>query len=116
MSVAGEGLTEPHLYFAPEGQNANRIHPPQLYIDRNRRGFSAEKRIHPPPEKVRMLLHADFFCYIRLAASYIACTQLLTKIISLLPKKKYHFHIVKMSLHRRQNTVDFLEAIGNSEA
>ena len=64
-------------------------------------------RIRPPPKTTPNAYAFGLFCSIRLAASYIACSQLLANIISLLTKKKYHFRIVKISLHRRQNTVAF---------
>ena len=48
----------PLLSLAAARDNANRIRPPQLYIDHNRRGFSAEKRIRP-----LALAKTPDFCY-----------------------------------------------------
>ena len=38
-----------HINLLPRGANANRIRPPQLYIDHNRRGSPAGERIRPLP-------------------------------------------------------------------
>ena len=60
MSAAGDGSTEPNLYFCPVGRNANESVLPcsntgkavlsECPVDtRYQPGFSAEKRIRPPP-------------------------------------------------------------------